>query len=308
MRAAVRHRAFWSRAASAAPNVGEACSLDGQFAWVVGGAGQIGTGIVRGLLRAGATVICNSRHKPRLKALAAELGHPEKLIAFNGSMMPDGAEATINEVMELTAGQLNHVVAHSAVRWWGPGSCTYRDGDETATLDAMNAGARGNLLDLSVDEFAAAAVALPQMQFAAARLLVPRLQAVEGASYTFVTGGSGEDARSPLGQINAQAVWGLAAALRSECKNKKASLKVSEVRVGLRFNRTVEERRAEPRDQPLSHDVGTICAGLAAARGHDEWANALHPLNSNEDVLEAKRVFPASDKAYATFFSPEDIL
>ena len=85
------------------------------------------------------------------------------------------------------------------------------------------------------------------MQFAAARLLVPRLAGVPGASYTFVTGGAGEEARSPIGQINAQAVWGLAAALRTEGNKRHivSPLKMNEVRVGMRFNRRLEERRAD---------------------------------------------------------------
>lgn len=304
------HRSFFFKSATAVeeraapgPELG---SLEGKICWVIGGAGQIGTGLVRGLLRAGGTVICNSRHELRLKALTTELGHPEKLIAFQGSMMPGEAEDTINRVMNFTAGQLDHVVVHSAVRWWGSGSCTYRDGDETGTLAALGTSGSGSILDLSVSEFGEHAVVLPQMQFAACRLLVPRLTHVDNASYTFVTGGGGEDARSSLGQINAQAVWGLAAALRSETNQK---LRVSEVRVGLKFNRTVEERRAEPRETPLSHDVGTICAGIAAAEpGGGAWRNALHELDCSDDVARAKADFPALDRAYTTFFSPEENL
>ena len=79
----------------------------------------------------------------------------------------------------------------------------------------------------------------------AARLLVPRLRPVPNSSYTFVTGGAGEEARSALGQINAQAVWGLAAAMRTDARHypsASGATKISEVRVGLRFNRRVEER------------------------------------------------------------------
>ena len=54
-------------------------SLYGQYAWVIGGAGTVGTGLCRGLLRAGATVLVNSRHPNRLTALADDLGHPEQL-------------------------------------------------------------------------------------------------------------------------------------------------------------------------------------------------------------------------------------
>ena len=48
--------------------------LDGKVAWVVGGIGIVGSGLVRGLLRAGATVIVNSRFPSRLEYLNEELG------------------------------------------------------------------------------------------------------------------------------------------------------------------------------------------------------------------------------------------
>jgi NAD(P)-dependent dehydrogenase (short-subunit alcohol dehydrogenase family) len=250
---------------------------------MVGGAGLIGTGIARGYLNAGATVICNSRYDTRLQRLSEDLGHPERLIAFRGSMLPDQAEATVNAMMELTAGQLDHVVTHSAVRWWADDG-----GDETNLL--ANCGARGSLFDMNMDEFTQQAMMLPQMHFAAARQFIPRLQQVPNSSYIFVTGGVGE--RSPIGQINAKAVWGLAAAMRAEACH--TGVNVEEVRVGLRLNRSPEERRADPRDTPLSHDIGRICAGLAAAPA-ESMRCALHALDSAEDVSAAKKAFPAAD-------------
>lgn len=242
-------------------------------------------------------------HKPRLEALSSELGHPEKLVTLNGSMLPDAAHDTVEQAMELTAGKLDHVVVHSAVRWWGRRGET----DETGTLSTMNTdkGARhGWLLNLSHEDFAAQAVQLPLMQFAAARLLVPRLSNVPDASYTFVTGGAGEEARSAIGQINAQAVWGLAAAVRTEMR--ESPLKVNEVRVGLRFNRKLAERLAEPRDEPLSHEVGRICAGIAAAPAGAAPGELLS-LFSQQEVEELRSRFPVSNKGYSVYYSPEDV-
>lgn len=264
-------------------------SLEGKIVWMVGGAGLIGTGIARGYLRAGATLICNSRYDARLQRLSEELGHPDKLICFRGSMMPDSAEETVNGVMELTAGQLDHVVTHSSVRWWGGAN---RDGDETNIL--ANSGVRGSLLDLSMEEFAQQAMMLPQLHFAAARLLVPRLQQVPGSSYVFVTGGAGE--RSPIGQVNNKAVWGLAAAMRHEAAY--SCINVEELRVQMTFNRSAEERQADPRDSPLSHDIGRICAGMAAAPA-ENLPCALHTLITSEDVAAAKQRFPVVDEPFA---------
>ena len=61
--------------------------LANQVAWVVGGVGPIGSGLARGLLRAGATVIVNSRYQNRLDTLSEELGHPEKLLCINETMV-----------------------------------------------------------------------------------------------------------------------------------------------------------------------------------------------------------------------------
>jgi hypothetical protein len=119
---------------------------------------------------------------------------------------------------------------------------------------------------------------------------------VPGATYVFVTGGVGE--RSPIGQINAKAVWGLAAALRHESAHTQVN--VEELRIGLRFNRSAEERAADPRDTPLSHDLGSICAGLAAAPA-ESLRCSLHTLNSAEEVAAAKQKFPAFDEPYAVF-------
>ena len=60
-------------------------ALDGQVAWVVGGIGVIGSGLVRGLLRAGATVIVNSRFPSRLEQLNDDLGSPEKIAGHTKS-------------------------------------------------------------------------------------------------------------------------------------------------------------------------------------------------------------------------------
>lgn len=72
-------------------------ALEGQVAWVIGGIGVIGSGLVRGLLRAGATVVVNSRFPSRLEQLNDELGSPEKLVAINASLLPGHAESTIQE-------------------------------------------------------------------------------------------------------------------------------------------------------------------------------------------------------------------
>jgi NAD(P)-dependent dehydrogenase (short-subunit alcohol dehydrogenase family) len=194
-------------------------------AWVAGGVGIVGAGICRGLLRAGATVLVNSRHETRLEQLADELGHPERLICVTGSMLPEHAATTIRSGLDRTNGQLNHVVAHCAVRWWA------RDhGDESSTL-LRNA---DSLLAILPEDFPGLASQLASLHFAAAHHMMPRLMQ-QGGSYTWVTGGgpaqmrSAPGVRSSLGHVNAAVVYGLAGALRSELEGSR--LRVSELRV-----------------------------------------------------------------------------
>lgn len=134
--------------------------LDGQVAWIIGGVGPIGQGIARGLLRAGATVIVNSRYSQRLEVLSSELGHPEKLLTVHSSMLAPAAEQTVREALELTSGRIDHVIGHASVRWWTKG-----DSDETGTMAMVP---RGRLLDLSAEEFGIYSSQLPRLHFEAA--------------------------------------------------------------------------------------------------------------------------------------------
>ena len=258
-------------------------SLAGQYAWVIGGVGTVGKGLARGLLRAGGTVLVNSRYPTRLRALAEDLGHPKQLIALQGSMLPGESEKLTEQVMEMTSGRLDHVVAHSGVQWWS------NAGDESSTLATAS-----RILDLGADEFASAAMQLPRLHFEAARLLVPRLRNPtfsHSRSYTMVTGGQ---SGAGLAAINAHAISGLSAALRNEVQD--AQLTVSEVCMHLEVDRSAAERRAAPRATPLSHELGSIVAGIAAAPAGA--AAGLHTIASAEDVASMMSRFEALDAPF----------
>ena len=145
---------------------------------------QVGRNLVRGLLDAGALVVVNSRTASRLEHLAETLGQPDRLATVHGSLLPESADKTISNVMNLTAQRLDHVVAHAGVRWWaGRGKC-----DETNTL------AKDRLFTINDEDFPQKACQLAALQFSAARRLLPRLD--ENGSYTFVVGDGADDKRS----------------------------------------------------------------------------------------------------------------
>lgn len=233
--------------------------LSGHIAWVIGGVGTMGAGIAHGLIRAGATVIVNSRHPERLERLSEELDHPENLVTVASSMLSDQAEKTVATVMEMTGHRLDHVAAHGGVNWWS------RDGgDESATLVARYA----SLLHAPANDYAQASSALGGFHHSAAQALIPHLR--EQGSYTFVTSAASGawGARSSVSQVNAHGLIGLAAALCSEAADDKWNIRVGELRLGdgLRLNRSASERESDPRHRPLSRDVGAVVAGMAAGK------------------------------------------
>ena len=254
-------------------------SLANKTVWVVGGVGVIGRGIARNILRSGATVIVNSRSEERLIRLSEDLGNPDQLITVKGSLLPGYAAKTVSETLS-AAPPLDHVVAHGAVRYWGAKT----DGggyDETHSI--INP--RRGIFDLDVDDFRLASSHLASMHFSAAQLLIPRIQFSDGASsYTFVTGDGGGHpggARSPLAELNAHHVWGLSAALRGQSPE---GVNIREIRLRLEVNRPMEQRKAEPRERPLSSDIGKLCAGMAANPEGMDDAGMLIEVPDNETM------------------------
>ena len=228
--------------------------LEGRVAWVVGGAGIVGSGIARGLLNAGATVILNSRHPDRLQKLSEGLCHPENLVTINASMLPDSAERTVAMGMELTGNRLDHVIAHGAVRWWASDG-----GDETSTILQGQ-----GLLHVPPLEYGTVASQLGSLHYSAAHYLSPLLS--DNGSFTFVTSDADSlgSTRSSVAQINAHGVMGLAAAMRSEAVAHGSMIRVSELRLGagIRLNRPEKESKMDPREHPLSEEIGTVVAGI----------------------------------------------
>jgi len=262
-------------------------SLEGETVWVVGGVGVIGRGICYGLLKAGATVIVNSGSQKRLDQMIEDLEKPERLIGIFGSMRPKGAEALVEKAMSLTGNKIDHVVAHSGVRWWAGTNQLNETMFTDALLNAGNSNEHG-LWHCEAQEFGL----LPELHYSAARLLIPKLPDSSRASYTFVTGGTGEH-RTILSQVNTHAVWGLSEALRELYKD--APLRMTELRVSLKMNRPAKERALDPRARPLSADIGELCAGMAAGSRALLPPQGLYNLNSVGDVLVMKMQYPCPE-------------
>jgi len=140
-------------------------SLVNQTCWVVGGVGAIGRGISRGLLKAGATVIVNSRSEERLTRFSEDLGHPDRLITIKGSLLPGYASKTVGQTLD--AMPLDHVVAHGAVRYWGNFGTNNRR-DESHMIQGDH---RGSFLQsMTPEDFVGPASQLASLHFSAAQV------------------------------------------------------------------------------------------------------------------------------------------
>jgi hypothetical protein len=242
-------------------------------------------------------VIVNSRHAQRLQTLSEELGAPEKLVLVEDSFHPERAERTVSRAMDLVGGRVDHVIAHSAVRSVG-----------------VVARERGGLLSIDPLMYTETVSRLASLHYAAAHHLMPLLR--EDGSYVFVTGGDSADGTwnplhtawgersaggcSAVEQLNAHAMSALIAALGQELSDKGSKIRLGELRVGLKLNRQRRERMEEPRERPLSHDIGSICAGMAASAAPLGYSH----VTTQSELDQLRCTFPAADCQYSVFYQP----
>lgn len=264
-------------------------SLKGATCLVAGGVGPIGRAIARGLLQAGADVVINSRSEQKLATLAKDLGNPARLHCVHGTMMPSGVDRTIEKVLAI--GTPSHVVAHAAVAWFT------ENGDET---DILLSPKNSSLLEMDRAVFSQNTGLLVDMHFGIASLLIPKMRAMDGCSYTFLTGTSATMQRqlSPLTRINAHALSGFASALRAECKSNADPLFLSELRVGNLPLRDLPAMSKDPAQMPLSAELGMVAAGIAAAGARWQGPQAggdLYSVNDLADLNQMRARFPVQE-------------
>ena len=142
--------------------------LDGRTVLVLGGTGEVGEGIVRGLLSEGATVAVPSRAEHRLAGLRDRLGAPKQLITVMGDVgRPQGA-ASLLQRLESDCPPLDAAVASLGGCWQGP-----------------------HLVDLSIEMWETFLRGSLTTHFLAARAFLPLVSRRRG-TYLFVNRGAAE--------------------------------------------------------------------------------------------------------------------
>lgn len=141
-------------------------ALTGQRVFVAGGTGEVGEGIVRQFLHAGATVIVSSRSEERLSHLRDLLADApvHNLDTLQGNIGTEAGAAQLADAI----GKVQHVVA--ALGGWWQGT---------------------PLVDISVDQWHDLLDMGLTAHFIAAKTFLPRIRQQAGSTYTFINGGGG---------------------------------------------------------------------------------------------------------------------
>ena len=157
-------------------------TLDARKVAVLGGTGQVGEGICRRLLAAGATVVAVGRTEESLATLAERLGHPERLRLVADAPRTDAAWAAAAERLDAVEGPLDAVVV-SIGRWWS--------------------GTR--MVEMPVAEWEEVLQRGLGSHVHAARAFLPRLAGRKGAAYVAINGSGAEEPVAGSAVVNTSA-------------------------------------------------------------------------------------------------------
>lgn len=242
-------------------------SLDEKIVLVLGGAGNIGGNIVRGALRAGATVIATSREVQRFDRLNRfiETGDKTRLMTLVGDV---GDEADIlrlrDEIME-RFGQLDAVIA------------SLGGGMEAQQLVDMSLNVWNEVLHNNLAS-----------HFLAAKTFLPLLLERKQGAYLLISGYGGEMSwpRSAPVSIAAAGVISLG-------RNLAAENTQSGVRIKPMVLVTGEQLWSQFDGQPGAYrgeDVGDFMAWLASDAGREAEAEVLHFVTNWEKANAIRHI------------------
>ncbi len=222
-------------------------SLKDRVALIAGGAGEVGEGIVKAFLQAGATVIVPSRKPERLMDLQIGLGElgNERFVAVTADVgTPEGAHAVRQTILQ-RFGQLNAVVA-SLGGWW-----------------------QGKpLVSVPLEDWANVLQNNLTAHLLVARTFLPMLYNQPGSSYTMINGGAAFEPVPGAGpvSITAAAQLMMKDVLAAEAKGRP-------VRVNTLALMMPVVTRSRPQGRPewlTADEVGAYCAYLAVAETNGE--------------------------------------
>ncbi|MBD2774275.1 SDR family NAD(P)-dependent oxidoreductase [Iningainema tapete] len=215
--------------------------LDGKNAFIAGGTGGVGEGIVRAFLNEGATVAVPSRHQENLEELRSNLGDLacDRFIAVVGDMSDTDSAESLRDQVLAKIGHLDAVVASLNGRW-----------DQDIPL-----------LKTSLDDWKRMLDANLTSHFIAARTFLPVLQ--RGSTYTLIGGGAADQAIPNYGLVCIPAAGEIMLTQMLIQENKGSGVRINEV--VLHSLIATRKQSGEERPELLTADeVGRYTAWLAS--------------------------------------------
>jgi len=205
----------------------------------IGGTGQVGEGIVRQLLAAGATVVVPGFNAEELEVLAARLGDQPRLHLVEGAAVTDAEWAALAERLE-SDGPLDGVVL-SIGRWWSGARMVEMPPAEWDRVMAVG-------LDVHVR---------------VARAFVPRLASREDAAYVVISGSGAEEpaAGSAVANVAGAAELMLARVLAAEHAGDPVRVHALVIDTPV----LTRDRPTGPEGWVTADDVGAAVVHLVAA-------------------------------------------
>lgn len=227
--------------------------LENKVALIIGGAGNVGEGIVRAFLKAGAIVAVPSRQAEKLEELRSYLGKladgdSEALLLSADRFIPivgeigqiDSAERIRDQLLK-QFGHIDAVVASLGGWWFGNKPIT----------------------EVSIAEWQQYLDSNLTSHFIAARTFLPMLQERQGASYTLIGGAAAEVPIANVSPVSIPAAGQLMLAQVLMEENKGKAVRINEVIV----HSWVATRTSKERSQPTwisADDIGEFTAWLAS--------------------------------------------
>ena len=217
--------------------------LSGKIAYIAGGAGNVGEGIVRGFLKAGATVVTSSRSNEKLDRLRELLKDTptDKLTTIEGGLGDiESGEALRDKILDKFE-RIDAVVASLGSSW---------DKNLPLTEVTMEQWQKYLLTNLTT-------------HFVTARTFLPFLGRTKSSSYTFLGGAAAEIAIPNYSVVAIPAAGQLMMAKVVMQEMKDSGVRINEVVVNSLVNTRDSQDRAKP-DWITADEIGDYIAWLAS--------------------------------------------
>ncbi len=218
--------------------------LENKLALILGGAGNVGEGIVRAFLKAGAIVAVPSRKIEKLEELRTylgELAQSDRFIPIVGEIGQIESAESIRDQLLKQFGKLDAVVASLGGWWFG----------------------NRPLTEVSIAEWQQYLDSNLTSHFIAARTFLPVLQERKGGSYTLIGGAAAEVPIPNVSPVSIPAAGQMMLAQVLMQENQGSTIRINEVIV----HSWVATRSSKERSQPTwitADDIGEFTAWLAS--------------------------------------------